>query len=234
MNILIVDDEKFIVKGLKLSLEQNGYTVFAAYDGFEAQSIMNSEKIEFVLLDLMLPGIDGVTLCKWIREKGKIPIIMLTAKADFIDKVVGLEVGADDYVTKPFNTRELLARIGAVSRRCAASADEKMPTDQITNKIEYITINQGLKVNLDALRALKENQEVSLTATEATILKLMMNHPQKVFTRESLFNLIWNDILVDTRSVDMHISRLREKIETNPSKPKIIKTKWGVGYYFEN
>ena len=240
MNILIVDDEKFIVKGLKLSLEQNGHTVLAAYDGFEAQRMINCEKIEFVLLDLMLPGIDGVTLCKWIREKSKIPVIMLTAKDDFVDKIVGLEVGADDYVTKPFNTRELLARINAVSRRYFVPMEDKdikeqkEPSGPSENERNYLTIKKDVRVNFETLNIRRGNTEISLTGTEAVLLKTLVDHPQKVFSREVLYNMLWNDTLVDTRAMDMHISRLREKIEVNPSKPEIIKTKWGVGYYFEN
>lgn len=220
MRILIVDDEKLIVKGLKNSLEQNGFEVFTAYDGKQALELVNFQHLDFILLDIMLPEIDGITLCKRIREKRDIPIIMLTAKDDYIDKVLGLEFGADDYVTKPFNTRELIARINAVYRRYMKKHDEE----------ETIRLD-NLQINLFSRTVSKEEQEILLTSKEFELLKVLVKSPGRVFTRENLFDIVWNENIFDTRTVDVHISNLRDKIEDNPSKPELIKTKWGVGYY---
>lgn len=222
MNILIVDDEKLIVKGLKHSLEQNGFQVFTAYDGKQALDMVNFQQLDFILLDIMLPEIDGITLCKKIREKKDIPIIMLTAKDDFIDKVLGLEFGADDYVTKPFNTRELIARINAVYRRYVKKHDE----DEIIHL-------DGLRVNISARTVTKEGLDISLTVKEFDLLKALVKSPGRVFTRENLFDIVWNESIFDTRTVDVHISNLRDKIEEDPAKPELIKTKWGVGYYLK-
>lgn len=222
MNILIVDDEKLIVKGLKHSLEQNGFQVFAAYDGKQALDMVNFQQLDFILLDIMLPEIDGITLCKKIREKQDIPIIMLTAKDDFIDKVLGLEFGADDYVTKPFNTRELIARINAVYRRYVKKHDED----------EIIQLD-GLKVNISARTVTKGDKDITLTVKEFDLLKALVKSPGRVFTRENLFDIVWNESIFDTRTVDVHISNLRDKIEEDPAKPELIKTKWGVGYYLK-
>lgn len=222
MNILIVDDEKLIVKGLKHSLEQNGFKVFVAYDGKQALDILNRQIIDFILLDIMLPEIDGITLCKQIRQKSEIPIIILTAKSDEIDKILGLEFGADDYVTKPFHTRELIARINAVYRRFnkIKSVDEIIET-------------AWLKLNTAKFSLYKRDNEISLTSKEYDLLQILMKNAGRVFTREMLFDIVWNESLCDTRTVDMHISNLREKIEDNPSSPQFIKTKWGVGYFFQ-
>lgn len=222
MNILIVDDEKLIVKGLKHSLEQNGFCVYVAFDGNQALDMVNFNKLDFILLDIMLPGIDGITLCKMIREKHDVPIIMLTAKEDYIDKVLGLEFGADDYVTKPFNTRELIARINAVYRRYIKKHDNA-----------EIIQHGNLKINFSARTAYKNDIEVVLTVKEFDLLKTLMKSPDRVFTRENLFDIVWNENIFDTRTVDVHISNLRDKIEDNPTKPEFIKTKWGVGYYLK-
>lgn len=222
MRILIVDDEKLIVKGLKHSLEQNGFVVYTAYDGKQALDMVNFQQLDFILLDIMLPEIDGITLCKKIREKKDIPIIMLTAKDDFIDKVLGLEFGADDYVTKPFNTRELIARINAVYRRYAKKHDEE----------EMFRLND-MTINIATRTVHKGEVEVALTSKEFELLKTLVKSPGRVFTRENLFELVWNESIFDTRTVDVHISNLREKIEDDPSKPELIKTKWGVGYYLK-
>lgn len=222
MNILIVDDEKLIVKGLKHSLEQNGFCVYTAFDGKQAMDMVNINKLDFILLDIMLPGIDGITLCKMIREKHDVPIIMLTAKEDYIDKVLGLEFGADDYVTKPFNTRELIARINAVYRRYIKKHDNA-----------EIIQHGSLKINLSARTAYKNDKEIGLTVKEFDLLKTLMRSPDRVFTRENLFDIVWNENIFDTRTVDVHISNLRDKIEDNPTKPEYIKTKWGVGYYLK-
>lgn len=222
MNILIVDDEKLIVKGLKHSLEQNGFCVYTAYDGKQALDIISFNKLDFIILDIMLPEIDGITLCKQIREKYDVPIIMLTAKDDYIDKVLGLEFGADDYVTKPFNTRELIARINAVHRRYIKRHDSS----------EIIQLGK-IKINVSARTAYKNDKEIDLTVKEFDLLRTLMKSPDRVFTRENLFDIVWNENIFDTRTLDVHISNLREKIEDNPTKPEFIKTKWGVGYYLK-
>lgn len=222
MNILIVDDEKLIVKGLKHSLEQNGFCVYTAYDGKQALDIIGFNQLDFILLDIMLPEIDGITLCKKIREKWDIPIIMLTAKDDYIDKVLGLEFGADDYMTKPFNTRELIARINAVYRRYTKKHDDA-----------EILQHGSLKVNISSRVAFIDDKEIVLTVKEFDLLKTLMKSPDRVFTRENLFDIVWNENIFDTRTVDVHISNLREKIEEDASKPQLIKTKWGVGYYLK-
>lgn len=222
MNILIVDDEELIVKGLKHSLEQYGFQVYAAYDGKQALEVVNLQQLDFIILDIMLPEIDGITLCRKIREKKDIPIIMLTAKDDFIDKVLGLELGADDYVTKPFNTRELIARINAVHRRYIKKHEED----------EVIEIG-NLRVNISARTVTKDEHDIALTVKEFDLLKALLKNPGRVFTRENLFDVVWNESIFDTRTVDVHISNLREKIEEDPAKPELIKTKWGVGYYLK-
>lgn len=222
MKILIVDDEKLIVKGLKHSLEQNGFEVYAAYEGNQALDLIEYHSLDFILLDVMLPGIDGITLCKKIREKKDIPIIMLTAKDDYIDKVLGLEFGADDYVTKPFNTRELIARINAVYRRYIKKHDEE----------EKIGLKE-LQIDLSSRTVYKGGQEILLTVKEFDLLRTLVKSPGRVFTRENLFDIVWNENIFDTRTVDVHISNLRDKIEADPSKPELIKTKWGVGYYLQ-
>lgn len=222
MNILIVDDERLIVKGLKHSLEQNGFQVYTAYDGKQGLDMVNFKQLDFILLDIMLPEIDGITLCKKIRENKDIPIIMLTAKDDYIDKVLGLEFGADDYVTKPFNTRELIARINAVYRRYAKKHDEH----------EIIELG-NLCVDLSGRTVSKDGQDIALTVKEFELLKALVKSPGRVFTRENLFDIVWNESIFDTRTVDVHISNLRDKIEEDPSRPALIKTKWGVGYYLK-
>lgn len=221
MNVLIVDDERMMVKGLKLSLEQSGIKVNVAYDGKQAMELLGTEAVDLILLDIMLPEIDGVTLCKMIRQKTDIPIIMLTAKDDFVDKVLGLELGADDYITKPFNTRELLARINAVYRRYK----------RISNYEETIRIGD-IEVCINSRTLTKGNKEIDLTNKEFDLLYTLVKSPGRVFTRDNLFQIVWNEQIFDTRTVDVHISNLREKIETDPTNPSYILTKWGVGYYF--
>lgn len=222
INILIVDDEKLIVKGLKHSLEQQGYLVYAAYTGSEAQSIISEQDIDFIILDLMLPDTDGMLLCKKIREKFHMPILMLSAKDGDYDKILGFEFGADDYMTKPFNTLELIARIKAILKR-TESKKEKEPD---TLKIGYLTIN------LVERRVYVNNNEVDLTAKEFDMLYLMAKNPGRVYTREDIFKYVWNEDAFDVRTIDVHIKNLREKIEEVPKDPKYIITKWGVGYYF--
>lgn len=220
INILIIDDERLIVKGLKHSLEQQGYNVYAAYDGSEAMRIITSEKIDFIILDLMLPDIDGMMLCKKIREKSNMPILMLSAKDGDYDKILGFEYGADDYMTKPFNTLELIARIKAIIKRMEIKQD---------NNILY---RGDISINLDERRVYKENNEIDLTQKEFDMLFLMAKNPGRVYTREEIFRQVWQEEAFDVRTIDVHIKNIREKIEYDAKSPKHIITKWGVGYYF--
>ncbi len=220
MNVLIVDDEKFIVKGLRHSLEQQGYNVFAAYNGVEAMTIIEEHKIDFIILDLMLPDTDGMILCKKIRKEHDMPILMLTAKDGDYDKILGFEFGADDYMTKPFNTLELLARMKAIVRRV-----ERYEKDE-TIEIADLTINRSER------RVYIKGKEINLTSKEFEMLYLLANNPGRVFTREEIFRQVWDEEAFDVRTIDVHIRNLREKIELDGSNPKYIMTKWGVGYYF--
>ncbi|MBQ1526829.1 MAG: response regulator transcription factor [Lachnospiraceae bacterium] len=223
--ILIVDDEKLIVKGLKLSLEQDGMECDAAYDGEEALSKIKSGDYDVVLLDVMLPKLSGIEVCKAVREFSKVPVIMVTAKGEDDDKIEGLETGADDYVTKPFNLLELKARIRAVLRRSARDdEDKKAPLEE---EPSIRLDNQGKRIFIGV-------REYDLTAKEYEILKILVNNPDTVYGREKLLHLVWGESYVgDARTVDVHVRRLREKIEENPSDPQIVRTKWGVGYYFK-
>jgi len=224
--ILIVDDEALLVKGLKYSLEQDGYVIDVAYDGIEALEKAKKENYELIILDLMLPGMDGLEVCQKIREKSQIPIIMLTAKGEDINKILGLEYGADDYLTKPFNILELKARIKAILRR--ATTKESKIGEQVI-QVDNFTINTlGRKVTV-------RGQDINLTAKEFDLLLLLASNPGKVFTREELLEIIWGyEYFGDLRTVDVHIRRLREKIEKNSSQAEYILTKWGVGYYFRS
>ena len=223
--ILVVDDEQLLVKGLKRSLEQEGYRVLTAHDGVEALQVFQSEAIDLVVLDVMLPGLGGLEVCARIRREKETPIIMLTAKGEDVDRIVGLELGADDYVVKPFNTRELVARIRAVLRRARA-------TDHTAaNGIMEI---QGLTIDGPKRKVYVRGVEVDLTAKEFDMLHLMVANPGRVYTRENLLEAVWGSAYYsDLRTVDVHIRRLREKIEENPAKPEWVLTKWGVGYYFK-
>lgn len=225
--ILVVDDEKLIVKGLKFSLLQEGMDVDVAYDGDEAHRLAKENDYDLILLDVMLPKIDGLTVCQMVREFSQVPIIMVTAKGEDIDKIMGLEYGADDYITKPFNILEVKARIKAILRRSTKS-NEKVVTQ---NRI--ITIRE-VEINIDYRRAYVSGKEVNLTVKEFDILELLMKNIGKVYSREALLENIWgSEYPADARSVDVHVRRLREKIEESPSTPKYIHTKWGVGYYFQ-
>lgn len=225
--ILVVDDEKLIVKGIKFSLEQEGMDVDVAYDGEEAYNLAKANDYSLILLDVMLPKIDGLEVCTMIREFSNVPIIMVTAKGEDMDKILGLEYGADDYITKPFNILELKARIKAILRR-SVSPVAKQP--EKTNKLTA----KDLTIDLESRRCFVNNQEKNLTAKEFDLLELFMKNPGKVYSRESLLNTIWGyGYPGDVRSVDVHVRRLREKIEATPSDPKYIHTKWGVGYYFQ-
>ncbi|MBQ7563192.1 MAG: response regulator transcription factor [Lachnospiraceae bacterium] len=222
--ILIVDDEKLIVKGLKLSLEQDGMEVFCAYDGQEALSMIRSESFDVVLLDVMLPKLTGIEVCKAVREFSDVPIIMVTARGEDEDKIAGLETGADDYVTKPFNLGELKARIKAVYRRTRKDAKEAPAGKESRIRLD----NEGKRLFID-------QKEYDLTSKEYEILKILVNNPDTVYSREKLLKLVWGETYVgDARTVDVHVRRLREKIEENPSDPQIVRTKWGVGYYVKN
>ncbi|MGI5918436.1 MAG: response regulator transcription factor [Christensenellales bacterium] len=225
--ILIVDDEPSLIKGLRFNLEQqDGYQVDEALDGEEALKKFEEGKYDLILLDLMLPKIDGMEVCQRIRSVSNVPIIMLTAKDDDMDKIMGLEFGADDYMTKPFNMLELKARIKTIFRRVENS--EKSRESQVI-KVRNMT------VNLENRSVMIDDREVSLTAKEFDLLQLFITNRGKVFDREKLLELIWKyEYLGDLRTVDVHIRRLREKIETNPAKPEFILTKWGVGYYFSD
>ncbi|MDR2514018.1 MAG: response regulator transcription factor [Christensenellaceae bacterium] len=222
--LLLVDDEPGIVKGLKFSLEQEGYEVDAAFDGGEALQKFDEGEYDLILLDVMLPVLDGIEVCQRIRESSAVPIIMLTAKGEDMDKILGLEYGADDYMTKPFNVLEVKARIKTILRRVQAPSEEQAPS--------VLTIHE-LSINLNQRSVSACGEEVTLTAKEFDMLRLFALNRGKVYTRDQLLDLLWkNDYSGDLRTVDVHIRRLREKIERTPSKPEYIITKWGVGYYF--
>ena len=224
--VLVVDDEKLIVKGIRFSLEQEGMDVDCAYDGQEALDLIQKNEYDVVLLDVMLPVLTGFEVCQQVREFSDVPIIMLTAKGDDMDKILGLEYGADDYITKPFNILEVKARIKAIIRRSNAGHSHDENPKLLTYDV--------LKVDCDSRRAYIDEKEVNLTAKEFDLLELLMVHPNKVYSREELLNTVWGyDYPGDVRTVDVHIRRLREKIENKPSDPKYIHTKWGVGYYFQ-
>ena len=226
MKILIVDDEKLLVKGIKFNFEQDGYTVETAYDGEEALKLAKDKSIDLIILDLMLPKVDGLSVCQKIRDFSRVPIIMLTAKADDIDKILGLEYGADDYLTKPFNILELKARVKAILRRSqqAKAAEKKRSESEDGN----------LQID-DNLRKIKiDGRWIELTSKEFDLMDLFISNPGKVYSRENLLDIVWGyDYPGDIRTVDVHVRRLREKIEPNPATPAYILTKWGVGYYFK-
>ena len=223
--ILIVDDEPSMVKGLQFNLEkQEGYLIDVAYDGEEALRLFEPEKYDLILLDLMLPKLDGMEVCQKIREVSDVPIIMLSAKDEDMDKIMGLEYGADDYLTKPFNMLELKARIKTIFRR----------TDALYQKDRQSTVTSGeMTVDLTCRSVTVSGRPVNLTAKEFDLLQLFITNKGKVFDRESLLDIVWKH-QGDLRIVDVHIRRLREKIEANPASPEYIMTKWGVGYYFSN
>ena len=225
--VLVVDDEKLIVTGIRFSLEQDGMEVSCAYDGEEALALAKTEKFDIILLDVMLPGLTGFEVCQQIRDFSNVPIIMLTAKGDDMDKILGLEYGADDYITKPFNILEVKARIKAIMRRSGSDSKEKKPEDAILERGD-------VKIDRESRRVYIEGREINLTAKEFDVLELLMMNPNKVYSREKLLTLVWGeDYPGDVRTVDVHIRRLREKTEENPSEPKYVHTKWGVGYYFK-
>lgn len=227
--VLVVDDEKLIVKGIRFSLEQDGYEVDCAYDGEEALNLAKETEYDIVLLDVMLPKMDGLEVCQAIREFSEMPIIMLTAKGSDMDKILGLEYGADDYITKPFNILEVKARIKAIIRRNSRKSKKE---DKTAGKIVEAG---GLRLDTDSRRVCIADREINLTAKEFDLLELLVTNPGKVYSRENLLRFVWGNKAAaggDVRTVDVHVRRLREKIEPSPSDPRYVHTKWGVGYYF--
>ena len=224
--VLAVDDEKIIIKGLKFSLERDGFEVICAYDADEALALAESKNPDIILLDVMLPGLSGYEVCERIREYSDVPIIMLSAKGEDMDKIMGLEYGADDYITKPYNILEVKARIKAVLRRRTSNSKE---AKEASNEIVYGL----LRLNLDSRTLYIDGRDADLTVIEFNLLEAMAKHPNKVFSRQDLLKIVRGEVdKADARSIDVHIRRLREKIEENPSSPKYVHTKWGVGYYF--
>lgn len=226
MRILVVDDEKTLVKGMKFNLENEGYEVECAYDGAAALELAREGRFDLLILDVMMPEMDGIEACMKIREFSNVPIIMLTAKSEDADKLMGFESGADDYLTKPFNILELKARVRALLRRASLAAPAEAP-EEGELKFGRISVDESRR------RACKDGEPVELTMKEFDLILFLMKNPGRVYSRESLLDLVWGyDYLGDTRTVDVHIRRLREKLEPNPAQPQYIITKWGVGYYF--
>ena len=225
--VLVVDDEKLIVKGIRFSLEQDGMEVDCAYDGEEALEMIQNHEYDIILLDVMLPKLTGFEVCQQLREFSSVPVVMLTAKGDDMDKILGLDYGADDYITKPFNILEVKARIKAIMRRTRKKAPEK-ESRRVVDKGEFHLDCESRRLNI-------AGREINLTAKEFDLLELMALNPNKVYSRDHLLNAVWGyDYPGDVRTVDVHIRRLREKVELNPSEPRYVHTKWGVGYYFRS
>jgi DNA-binding response OmpR family regulator len=223
--VLVVDDEKLIVKGIRFSLEQDGMEVDCAYDGEEALKLAKENTYDAIILDIMLPKINGFEVCQQIRDFSGVPVVMLTAKGDDMDKILGLEYGADDYITKPFNILEVKARLKAIMRRMAPKEKEA----SVLQKVE----NGDVRLDCESRRTYIKGKEINLTAKEFEVLELLLLNPNKVYSRENLLKIIWgSDYPGDVRTVDVDVRRLREKIEENPSDPHYVRTKWGVGYYF--
>ena len=224
MKILVVDDEELLVKGIRFNLQNDGYEVITGRNGVDAVAAAQSEKPDLIVLDVMMPEMDGLTACSKIRETSNVPIILLTAKADDMDKLIGFDNGADDYLTKPFNILELKARIRSLLRRSGAAEQKKTE-----NRLTIGTIS----LDLDARNAYQDGNLVDLTAKEFDVIEFLMRNPNRVYSREALLDTIWAyEYRSDIRTVDVHIRRLREKLEINPAEPNYIMTKWGVGYYF--
>ena len=225
--ILVVDDEALLVKGIRFNLQNDGYEVITGSDGVEAVELAQSQKPDLIVLDVMMPRMDGLTACSKIREFSDVPIILLTAKTTDMDKLLGFDQGADDYLTKPFNILELKARIRAMLRRSGGSAPKEAPKNEL--------VGGPIRLDLDARNANRSGELVDLTAKEFDVIEHLMRNPNRVFSRENLLDTIWAyEYRSDIRTVDVHIRRLREKLEENPAQPKHIMTKWGVGYYFKN
>ena len=228
MKILVVDDERIIVKGIKFNLENEGYTVDVGYDGEEAVTKARSESYDLIILDLMMPKKDGLEACQEIRGFSTVPIIILTARSEKSDLLMGFESGADDYITKPFDIMELKVRVRALLRRASINAPTEKPAAHILRK-GHIAIDEQRR------SALKNEQSVELTMKEFDLILFLMKNPGRVYSRESLLDLVWGyDYQGDTRTVDVHVRRLREKLEYDPARPRYIATKWGVGYYLAN
>ena len=224
MKILVVDDEELLVKGIRFNLQNEGYDVITGCNGAEAVMFCKNESPDLVILDVMMPEMDGMTACRKIREFSDVPVILLTAKADDIDKLMGFDNGADDYITKPFNILELKARIRALLRRAGSTS-----TASSSNQLVIGTI----ALDLDARNAYRNGKLTELTAKEFDVIEFLMRNPNRVYSREALLDTIWAyEYRSDIRTVDVHIRRLREKLEENPAEPQYIMTKWGVGYYF--
>ena len=227
MKILVVDDELLLVKGMKFNLENEGYTVETAYDGASAIDMAKTGDFDLIILDLMMPQVDGLTACMRIREFSNVPIIMLTARSEDADKIIGLESGADDYITKPFNILELKARIRALLRRANAAPQQKAQNTLLS--VGGVTLDPEQRV------ALRDGKVVDLTAKEYDLIELFVKNPRRVYSRENLMDLVWGYTYAgDYRTVDVHIRRLREKLEDDPAAPQHILTKWGIGYYFKD
>ena len=224
MKILVVDDEKTLVKGIKFNLENEGYEVECAYDGSSAVELARNTRFDLLILDVMMPEVDGLEACMRIREFSNVPIIMLTAKSEDADKLMGFECGADDYLTKPFNILELKARVRALLRRAAGVQRDQGAVLSVGDMV----------LNTEERVAVRDGQTVDLTAKEYDLIELLMRNPRRVYSRENLMNVVWGySYAGDYRTVDVHIRRLREKLEKNPAEPDHIMTKWGVGYYFK-
>ena len=227
MKILVVDDEQLLVKGMKFNLENEGYMVETAYDGATAIDMAKAGNFDLIILDLMMPQVDGLTACMRIREFSNVPIIMLTARGEDTDKIIGLESGADDYITKPFNILELKARIRALLRRANAAPQQKAQSTLLSAG--------GVTLDPEQRVALKDGHVVDLTAKEYDLIELLVKNPRRIYSRENLMDLVWGYTYAgDYRTVDVHIRRLREKLEEDPAAPQHILTKWGIGYYFKD
>ena len=226
MKILVVDDEALLVKGIRFNLQHEGYEVITGCDGVEAVELARSQNPDLIVLDIMMPRMDGLDACSKIREFSNVPIILLTAKADDMDKLLGFDRGADDYLTKPFNVLELKARIRALLRRSGAGSAKEAPKNEL--------VGGSIRLDLDARNAYKGGVLADLTAKEFDVIEFLMRNPNRVYSRENLLDTIWAyEYRSDIRTVDVHIRRLREKLEEDPASPKHIMTKWGVGYYFK-
>ena len=225
--ILVVDDDKVLVKGIKFNLENEGYQVEVGYDGEEAVEQARTGQFDLIILDLMMPKIDGLQACMKIREFSNVPVIMLTARGEDADKIIGFECGADDYITKPFNILELKARVRALLRRAGQTAQK----EKNANRLE----RGAIAIDVDQRAAWKNGQRVDLTAKEFDLIELFLRNPGRVYSRENLLNLVWGyEYIGEFRTVDVHVRRLREKLEPDPANPEYILTKWGVGYYFSS
>ena len=226
MKILVVDDEELLVKGIRFNMQNEGYEVITGCNGLEAVALAKSQNPDLIILDVMMPEMDGLTACSKIREFSRVPIILLTAKVDDMDKLLGFEHGTDDYLTKPFNILELKARVRALLRRASITAESGKAANTLTIG--------SLMLDLDGRNAYRSGQLVDLTAKEFDVIEFLMRNPNRVYSREALLDTIWAyEYRSDIRTVDVHIRRLREKLEENPAEPNYIMTKWGVGYYFK-